>query len=53
MNYVETEKSGKIEHHYSWIPLNDINNYNILPNIIKKSLSLENESFHYIVNEES
>ena len=51
MNYVENEKNGKIEHHYSWIPLNDIKNYNILPNIIKNNLSLENEIFHYIVNE--
>lgn len=51
MNYVENEKNGKIEHHYSWIPLNDIKNYNILPNIIKNNISLENEIFHYIVNE--
>lgn len=51
MNYVENEKNGKIEHHYSWIPLNDIKKYNILPNIIKNNLSLENEIFHYIVNE--
>lgn len=51
MNYIENDKNGKIEHHYSWIPLNDINNYNILPTIIKNNLSLYNENFHYIVNE--
>lgn len=51
MNYIEDDKNGKVEHHYSWLPLNDIKNYNILPNIIKSNLSLEKEIFHYIINE--
>ena len=51
MNYIENDKNGKIEHHYSWIPLNGIKNYNILPNIIKNNIDLEKEIFHYILNE--
>ena len=51
MNYVENVKTGIIEHHYSWIPINNIENYNLLPNIIKNNLSLKNTIFHYIVNE--
>lgn len=51
MNYVEFEKNCKIEHHYSWISLNNIESYNILPNIIKNNLTLENEIFHYILKE--
>lgn len=51
MNYIEDEKNGKIEHHYSWIPLSDVKDYNILPSIIKNNLNLESGIFHYIVNE--
>lgn len=51
MNYVENDKSGTIEHHYNLIPINDIENYNILPCIIKDNLNLENEIFHYIIND--
>jgi ADP-ribose pyrophosphatase YjhB (NUDIX family) len=51
MNYVENDKNGKIEHHYSWLSLNNIKNYNILPPIIKSNLNLEQDIFHYIINE--
>lgn len=51
MDFVENEKNGNIKHQYSWIPLNDINNYNIFPNVIKYNLDIKKDLFHYIVNE--
>lgn len=47
MNYVE---DGNINHHYSWISLNKIEEYNILPSIIKSHIN-EEEIFHFVVCE--
>ena len=49
MNYVEKDNHAVIKHHYYWIPLNDINSYNILPEIIKDKRFLKGEMFHYII----
>ena len=49
MNYVESEETGGIKHEYSWISLFDINEYNILPNIIRNDIKNNSETFHYIV----
>lgn len=48
LNFVE---NGKIEHHYSWIPIDNINNFNILPSVIKNSINLDGGLFHYTIDE--
>lgn len=47
MNYIE---NNKIYHHYRWIPLDEIEKYNILPNVIKKHIN-EDKIFHFVVCE--
>ena len=51
MNYQESEETGGIKHEYSWILLSDINEYNILPNIIRNEIGKDGDIFHYIINE--
>lgn len=50
LDYVENDNGFIIEHHYSWIPLGEVEKYNILPHIIKNNLKKE-EIFHFIITD--
>lgn len=50
MNYQESEETGGIKHEYSWIPLSDIYEYNILPNIIREDIKNNSDIFHHVLN---
>ena len=49
MNYKESEDTGGFIHDYKWITLDNINDYNILPNIIRDDIKNNSDLFHYII----
>lgn len=46
-NRVEDDNGYIIKHHYKWIELDELDNYNLLPKEIKKDIK-NNEFFHHI-----
>ena len=51
MDYIESDKGRVIKHNFKWLNLNEINNYNVLPDIIKNILNENIKTFHYIIND--
>lgn len=51
MNYVENDKDGMVQHHFSWLSIRNLNEYDIVPNKLIKIIQNNEENFHYIINE--
>ena len=49
--YMENDKGRVVKHNFKWLNLNEINNYNVLPDIIKNILNENIKTFHYIIND--
>lgn len=45
----EVDDGIEITHKYKWINIEDLNNYNLVPNIIKEKIINNNKNFHEIV----
>lgn len=50
-NRVEDDHGFIIHHHLEWFNIEELNNINLLPNIVKKDIIDNKESFHYIIRE--
>ena len=48
-NYIENDNGNIINHHYKWIDINNLDNYNVLPNSIKEYIK-DNKEFNIINN---
>lgn len=48
MHYREIDNGNVIEHNYTWISIDNIEKYNILPNMIKDIIKNNEINFHYI-----
>lgn len=51
LNYIEDDHGFIIHHDFKWIDLKELDNYDIVPNIIKKEIKENKEVFHYIIKE--
>lgn len=51
MNYVENDKDGIVEHHFSWINISELNLYELVPDTLIKVIQKKEENFHYIIKE--
>lgn len=50
-NRIENDKGRKIQHHFKWIDLSELEKYNLLPSCIKKEIKENKTVFHIIVND--
>lgn len=48
---VENDKEGIIQHHFKWINLNELEEYNLLPSCIKNKIKQNGKYFHIIVKD--
>ena len=51
MNYIENDKNGLVEHHFSWIEIPKLNSYHLVPTVLEKIIQNNEENFHYIIKE--
>ena len=48
MDYIEKDKNGLVNHHFIWVKTIDIEEYDLVPSIIKNAIKEKKENFHYI-----
>lgn len=51
MNYIENDKGTTVKHNFKWIPINELNLYNIVPSQINNIIQNNENNFHYIVKD--
>lgn len=51
MNSIEKGEYSNINHHFKWINIQNLEQYNLLPTIIKEGIIKEKNKFHFIIKE--
>ena len=52
LNRIENDNGFIIHHHFKWIELSKLNEFNLLPNSIKENILNDTGIFHYVIKED-